>query len=53
KEPCHQSMPCSLPFIREEGFMCVPKRVIWPLVQDDTLFRSGRPTCLNIYDLFK
>jgi hypothetical protein len=24
----------------------------WPLHKDDTLFRSGRPTGLNIYALF-
>ncbi|KAJ7330361.1 hypothetical protein DFH08DRAFT_709017, partial [Mycena albidolilacea] len=25
----------------------------WPLHKDDTLFRSGRPTGLNIYALFR
>ncbi|KIJ05031.1 hypothetical protein PAXINDRAFT_93977, partial [Paxillus involutus ATCC 200175] len=25
------------------------QRILWPLHKDDTLFRSGRPTGLNIY----
>ncbi|KAI6032359.1 hypothetical protein BKA83DRAFT_106457, partial [Pisolithus microcarpus] len=28
------------------------RRLAWPLHKDDTLFRSGRPTGLNIYFLF-
>ncbi|KAJ7263607.1 hypothetical protein B0H12DRAFT_1012327, partial [Mycena haematopus] len=26
--------------------------IAWPLHKDDTLFRSGRPTGLNIYAIF-
>ncbi|KAF8834794.1 hypothetical protein BDN67DRAFT_959630, partial [Paxillus ammoniavirescens] len=27
----------------------IQRRLAWPLHKDDTLFRSGRPTGLNIY----
>ncbi|EGN96525.1 hypothetical protein SERLA73DRAFT_111123 [Serpula lacrymans var. lacrymans S7.3] len=30
----------------------IQRRLAWPLHKDDTLFRSGRPTGLNIYFLF-
>ncbi|KAJ6559906.1 hypothetical protein B0H19DRAFT_945002, partial [Mycena capillaripes] len=30
----------------------IQRRLAWPLHKDDTLFRSGRPTGLNIYTLF-
>ncbi|KAJ6544216.1 hypothetical protein B0H19DRAFT_956933, partial [Mycena capillaripes] len=30
----------------------IQRRLAWPLHKDDTLFRSGRPTGLNIYALF-
>ena len=30
----------------------IQRRLAWPLHKDDTLFRSGRPTGLNIYCLF-
>ncbi|KAJ3715338.1 hypothetical protein C8R42DRAFT_589769, partial [Lentinula raphanica] len=31
------------------GIMTLQLRLAWPLHKDDTLFRSGRPTGLNIY----
>ncbi|KAI6140416.1 hypothetical protein BKA82DRAFT_125067, partial [Pisolithus tinctorius] len=30
----------------------IQRRLAWPLHKDDTLFRSGRPTGLNIYCFF-
>ncbi|KAF8179398.1 hypothetical protein K438DRAFT_1603969, partial [Mycena galopus ATCC 62051] len=30
----------------------IQRRLAWPLHKDDTLFRSGRPTGLNIYASF-
>ncbi|KAJ6559903.1 hypothetical protein B0H19DRAFT_945254, partial [Mycena capillaripes] len=30
----------------------IQRRLAWPLHKDDTLFRSGRPTGLNIYAFF-
>ncbi|KAJ7652261.1 hypothetical protein B0H17DRAFT_958027, partial [Mycena rosella] len=30
----------------------IQRRLAWPLHKDDTLFRSGRPTGLNIYATF-
>ncbi|KAI5831538.1 hypothetical protein K523DRAFT_188316, partial [Schizophyllum commune Tattone D] len=32
-----------------EKFGTIQRRLAWPLHKDDTLFRSGRPTGLNIY----
>ncbi|KAF9270861.1 hypothetical protein L218DRAFT_889733, partial [Marasmius fiardii PR-910] len=31
----------------------IQRRLAWPLHKDDTLFRSGRPTGLNIYFTLK
>ncbi|EGN96649.1 hypothetical protein SERLA73DRAFT_58448, partial [Serpula lacrymans var. lacrymans S7.3] len=31
----------------------IQRRLAWPLHKDDTLFRSGRPTGLNIYFVCK
>ncbi|KAJ7112626.1 hypothetical protein C8R44DRAFT_797816, partial [Mycena epipterygia] len=30
----------------------IQRRLAWPLHKDDTLFRSGRPTGLNIYAFY-
>ncbi|KAI5835796.1 hypothetical protein K523DRAFT_227401 [Schizophyllum commune Tattone D] len=42
-----------VPFgVTYEKFGTIQRRLAWPLHKDDTLFRSGRPTGLNIYCLF-
>ncbi|KAI4521297.1 hypothetical protein K525DRAFT_201616, partial [Schizophyllum commune Loenen D] len=42
-----------VPFgVTYEKFGTIQRRLAWPLHKDDTLFRSGRPTGLNIYALF-
>ncbi|TFK72127.1 hypothetical protein BDN72DRAFT_751171, partial [Pluteus cervinus] len=46
-----------VPFgVTYEKIGTIQRRLAWPLHKDDTLFRSGRPTGLNIYfpfsDLF-
>ncbi|KAI5894855.1 uncharacterized protein SCHCODRAFT_02494482 [Schizophyllum commune H4-8] len=47
KSPCHS---CYVPFgVTYEKFGTIQRRLAWPLHKDDTLFRSGRPTGLNIY----
>ncbi|KAJ3727687.1 hypothetical protein C8R42DRAFT_572275 [Lentinula raphanica] len=39
-----------VPFgVTYEKFGTIQRRLAWPLHKDDTLFRSGRPTGLNIY----
>ncbi|KAI5890224.1 uncharacterized protein SCHCODRAFT_02507669, partial [Schizophyllum commune H4-8] len=41
-----------VPFgVTYEKFGTIQRRLAWPLHKDDTLFRSGRPTGLNIYAL--
>ncbi|KAI5829315.1 hypothetical protein K523DRAFT_198569, partial [Schizophyllum commune Tattone D] len=43
----------SVPFgVTYEKFGTIQRRLAWPLHKDDTLFRSGRPTGLNIYAPF-
>ncbi|KAI5890197.1 uncharacterized protein SCHCODRAFT_01099032, partial [Schizophyllum commune H4-8] len=42
-----------VPFgVTYEKFGTIQRRLAWPLHKDDTLFRSGRPTGLNIYAPF-
>ncbi|KAJ3718440.1 hypothetical protein C8R42DRAFT_585663 [Lentinula raphanica] len=42
----------TVPFgVTYEKFGTIQRRLAWPLHKDDTLFRSGRPTGLNIYFL--
>ncbi|KAE9397272.1 hypothetical protein BT96DRAFT_823598 [Gymnopus androsaceus JB14] len=39
-----------VPFgVTYEKIGTIQRRLAWPLHKDDTLFRSGRPTGLNIY----
>ncbi|KAF9260004.1 hypothetical protein L218DRAFT_1055249, partial [Marasmius fiardii PR-910] len=41
---------CSDPFgVSYVKIGTIQRRLAWPLHKDDTLFRSGRPTGLNIY----
>ncbi|KAH8093903.1 hypothetical protein BXZ70DRAFT_370443 [Cristinia sonorae] len=45
-----QSSMDSVPFgVTYEKIGTIQRRLAWPLHKDDTLFRSGRPTGLNIY----
>ncbi|EKM83253.1 hypothetical protein AGABI1DRAFT_34820, partial [Agaricus bisporus var. burnettii JB137-S8] len=42
-----------VPFgVTYEKIGTIQRRLAWPLHKDDTLFRSGRPTGLNIYFIF-
>ncbi|KAF9448259.1 hypothetical protein P691DRAFT_636841, partial [Macrolepiota fuliginosa MF-IS2] len=42
-----------VPFgVTYEKIGTIQRRLAWPLHKDDTLFRSGRPTGLNIYFVF-
>ncbi|ESK89505.1 hypothetical protein Moror_16085 [Moniliophthora roreri MCA 2997] len=43
----------NVPFgVTYEKIGTIQRRLAWPLHKDDTLFRSGRPTGLNIYFAF-
>ena len=43
-------MDIIVPFgVTYEKIGTIQRRLAWPLHKDDTLFRSGRPTGLNIY----
>ncbi|KAE9397621.1 hypothetical protein BT96DRAFT_859861, partial [Gymnopus androsaceus JB14] len=42
-----------VPFgVTYEKIGTIQRRLAWPLHKDDTLFRSGRSTDLNIYFIF-
>ncbi|KIJ13069.1 hypothetical protein PAXINDRAFT_81762, partial [Paxillus involutus ATCC 200175] len=44
--------PLIAPFgVAHDKIGTIQRRLAWPLHKDDTLFRSGRPTGLNIYFL--
>ncbi|KIL60982.1 hypothetical protein M378DRAFT_83102, partial [Amanita muscaria Koide BX008] len=48
-----RSITKSVPFgVTYEKIGTIQRRLAWPLHKDDTLFRSGRPTGLNIYFVF-
>ena len=51
----YQAFPSlSVPFgVTYEKIGTIQRRLAWPLHKDDTLSRSGRPTGLNIYFLFR
>ncbi|KAI5896905.1 uncharacterized protein SCHCODRAFT_02471372, partial [Schizophyllum commune H4-8] len=45
-----RSLTGNVPFgVTYEKFGTIQRRLAWPLHKDDTLFRSGRPTGLNIF----
>ena len=46
---CHTSLSYLVPFTYEKKTGTIQRRLAWPLHKDDTLFRSGRSTGLNIF----